>query len=235
MPIAAIAAVATIGSSLIGASAQASAAKKAANASAAGSAASLAEQKREFDTSRADNLPWLTTGKSALASLSKIYGLSSVGANGQVTPGGAPDMSSFFTSPDYQFRQTEGLKGVDAGAAARGTLDSGATRKAEIGYAGNLASGEFGSYINRLMGIAGVGQNAANANTQAGQNYANNFSTITQNAADTRASSYLAQGKSYADAIGQVGGAIGGALQNNQGWFSPSTIPTSTPTYNGSW
>lgn len=161
----------------------------------------LGEQRRQYDTSRADQMPWLKTGGSALEQLAGLYGL-----NGQ-----QQSFDAFKASPDYNFRMSEGIRGVDAGAAARGMLDSGATRKAEIGYAGNLASSEFGNYAQRLMGLAGIGQNTAQSLGALGQNSANTISGLYTNQGENLASSYLAQGQNTANRIGTQWG-LGGQL-----------------------
>ena len=205
-----LAAAGAVGSAVIGSNS----ASKAADASQNAADQATAEQRREYDQSRSDQLPWLNTGKNALDTLAGLYGVGS-GA------GATPDYSEFYKSPDYNFAMQQGIAGVDAGAAARGSLDSGATRKAETQYASNLASSNFNNYANRLAGLAGVGQNAANTLTSAGQNTANNVSNIIQNAGNSQASSYLAQGKSYADAVGSIAG-IGSGLITNYG-SRPST------------
>jgi len=127
---------------------------------------------------------------------------------------GTGDLSAFFTSPDYQFRMQEGLAGVDAGAAAGGMLDSGATRKAEIAYAGNLASGEFNNYANRLQALAGLGQGTGANLAGQGAAYAQNVGNIYQSNADNRASSYLAQGRNNANLAGSVAGIGSGLIMN---------------------
>lgn len=142
--------------------------------------------------------------------------------------------ASFYQSPDYLFRLTQGLKGVDAGAAARGMLDSGATRKAEIGYAGNLASGEYSNYANRLASLAGLGQTTAQGLGTLGQNYATNVGNIQQSTADSRASSYTANGNTYANLVSGLGGQIGNLYQNrnaanNNGY---ATFDANTGNYN---
>ena len=127
---------------------------------------------------------------------------------------GQGDLSAFFTSPDYQFRMQEGLAGVDAGAAASGMLDSGATRKAEIAYAGNLASGEFNNYANRLQALAGLGQGTGASLAGQGAAYAQNVGNIYQSNADNRASSYLAQGRNSANLASSVAGIGSGLIMN---------------------
>jgi hypothetical protein len=65
-------------------------------------------------------------------------------------------MSRFFTSPDYQFRQAEGQSAIDRGAAARGGALSGNAIRGGVEYASNLASGEYGNYVNRLLAMGAV-------------------------------------------------------------------------------
>jgi hypothetical protein len=216
MPLAAVApylltAAGAIGGSII----SGNAARSAANASAAGDAAAIAEQRREYDQTRKDQMPWLTTGGSALGQLARIYGLDYVDSSGNKQTGnGQMATGDFYKSPDYNFRMSEGIKGLDASAAANGYLDSGATRKAAIKYAGNLASGEFNNYANRLAGLAGVGQTAATNDAQAGQHYADSYANLVTNAANTRASSYLAAGQANSNLASTLAGIGSGLIAN---------------------
>lgn len=152
------------------------------------------------------------------------------------TPGGAqPSVdpnADFYKSPDYAFRVSEGLKGLEARASTGvfGGLDSGALRKAEIGYAGNLASGEFNNYANRLATLAGVGQTTATNLAGQGQAYANNVGNIAVNQGNNRASSYLANGQTYGNAVGNLAGIGAGLITNNS-----SYNPASGGMYNGSY
>lgn len=132
----------------------------------------------QYGAAKAANQPYLTTGASALNQLAGIYGLNTTDANGNTvkgtgTGGNVDPNATFYQSPDYQFQLSQGIKGTDAGAAARGMLDSGATRKAEIGYAGNLASSQFNTYAQRLASLAGVGQTAVGQNAAGTTNYVN--------------------------------------------------------------
>ena len=109
------------------------------------------------------------------------------------TPTGQADFSSFFASPDYQFRMDESLKALDRSAAARGELLSGNQMKGITQYAGNLASGEFNNYMNRLAGLAGIAQSATNTtNALQGNENALTAQGI-QAAGDARASGHMAK------------------------------------------
>lgn len=84
-------------------------------------------------------------------------------ATGAVTPTqGAPDYSSFFESPDYQFALKQGLNAVQNSAAAAGGLYSGNALRGITDYGQGLASQQYNNYANRLAAIAGIGQTAAN-------------------------------------------------------------------------
>jgi hypothetical protein len=100
-------------------------------------------------------------------------------------------MSRFFASPDYNFRMSEGVKALDQSAASRGGLFSGNAGRAITEYGSNIASGEYGNYVNRLMAMAGLGQTATSGAVAAGTNTANNISGSYQDAANTRASGII--------------------------------------------
>lgn len=244
-------------------SAQSKAAKSAANASQQATDATIAEQRRQYDLSRADQQPWLTTGTSALGQLASLYGLQGgtqptstrtgafdetsylannfdvgraiddgrfngsaldhynqygqnegrVGSGFTVTQ--APTgMDAFVASPDYQFRQNEQARALTARNASLGIQDSGAAQKAALQYSGNLASGEFNNYANRLASLAGVGQSAANNTAQLGQGFANSYGNAMNNNAQNLASSYATQGAANGQLYGQLGGIASGLIGN---------------------
>lgn len=111
-----------------------------------------------------------------------------------------PDMSAFFTSPDYQFNLSEGQRAIDRSLAAQGRALSGAGVREGVRYASGAASNEFGNFVNRLANFAGIGQNATNTSASAGLSTANTIGANTINAANTRASSYLNTGQSIGNA-----------------------------------
>jgi hypothetical protein len=194
--------------------------------------AAINTQKQEFATGQANEAPWLRTGGAALGQLSRLYGFNGGGANGSATgnpaqeglnannkgtpgggggPGGSGSnvnrFSTFWQSPDYQFALTQGEKGITAqGAAVNGT-DSGALRKAEEGYAGNLASGQYDTYKNGLLSLAGLGQTASGQASTVGQSNANATSALQQNMGDNLGSSFAAFGNMVGKGITQAGTA----------------------------
>ncbi len=95
----------------------------------------------------------------------------------------------FQMDPGYLFRLQEGMKAIERAATARGGLLSGGTAKALERYAQGLASQEYQAawnraaqnqlnQYNRLAALAGVGQQAGQFISGAGENYANALGNI---------------------------------------------------------
>lgn len=163
---------------------------KAAGAQKDASKASIAEQKRQFDLSRADQMPWLQAGTGAL---------------GQMQALNSGDFSKFVQSPDYQFALDQGMKTLDRSAAASGRLYSGGYGQDLTKYAQGMASQNYNNYYNRLAGLAGVGQNTATNLGTLGQNFANAYSQQQMNIGNARASAYQGYGNAINKGIGQAG------------------------------
>lgn len=134
-----------------------------------------ATQRYIFDTQRKDLEPWRESGLKAMGQME--------GQDFQRDFG----MSDFQKDPGYDFRMQEGMKAINAGAAARGMGNSGATMKALAQHGQNFASNEYsnaynrfnadrGNRFSRLSTLAGMGQGANSQLGQAGQNYGNQVS-----------------------------------------------------------
>jgi hypothetical protein len=142
--------------------------------------------------------------------------------------------SDFQADPGYAFRLSEGLKGMNATAAARGGLLSGNALRAGQEYGQQLGSQEYQNAFNRyqanralqaqeygnafnrfqtertntlapLQSLAGVGQSATQQAQQAAQNYATGASGALGNFGNAQASNIIGQGN--ARASGYIGGA----------------------------
>lgn len=127
---------------------------------------------------------------------------------------GPSGMAGFVASPDYQFRQDEQMRALTARNAALGIQDSGAAQRSALQLSGNLASGEFNNYANRLAGLAGVGQTAAQNQAAAGQNFANSYGNLLGQNAQNLGSSYQQQGANSANMWGNLAGIGAGLLGN---------------------
>jgi hypothetical protein len=254
--VAGAAAVVGAGAAIYASNKQAGAAKDAANASNAATQASIDEQKREFDINQANQAPWLNTGQAALSQLAGLYGLnggSSGGSGNTITmfdgttatplggSGGSsgaaaqPDYSAFFNSPDYQFALQGGQQAQDRTAAANGTLFSGAHTADAIAFGQGLASQQFGNYYNRLAGLAGVGQTAANQLGAYGQNYANSIGQLNANNAANQTQSIYNRANANSNMVNSlagIGGQLAGYYMNRpQTYNTNNTFGTNTANY----
>jgi len=137
-------------------------------------------------------------------------------ALGSAAPSGALDaFARFREGTNYQWRYNQGLAALDAGAAARGSLDSGAQRQAEITFGQNFASNELANYMDLLARQQAVGLSAASAVAGVGNTYAGSVASSNTAAANAAANAALAKGQATANMWGNVaglGGQLGGAL-----------------------
>jgi hypothetical protein len=190
-------AAATVVSGKMGADAAGDAAST--QADAADRAAQL--QYEQYKQTRKDQMPWLEAGKSAL---NKLIPLAS-----DYTPFG---MDQFQADPGYSFRMSEGMKGLERSAAARGGLLSGSMLKGIQRFGQNLASDEYTNAFNRyqternarlapLQSLAGVGQTTAQQIGQSGQTMASNVGQTMQAGAAARASGYVGQANALTGAL----------------------------------
>jgi hypothetical protein len=193
-------AAATIGGALLGSQANKSAAQTQANAAAEATAA----QERMYNQTRADQEPFRLAGVEAVNKLKPLLDYQKFG------------MDQFTADPGYQFRLSEGLKGLDRQAAARGGLISGAALKAAGRYGQDYASNEYTNAFNRyqternaqlnpLQSMAGMGQTTAQQLGNAAQNFGNAQANNIMSAGNARASSYLGQANMLNQAIGNYG------------------------------
>jgi hypothetical protein len=129
-------------------------------------------------------------------------------------------MKDFTTDPGYAFRMSEGLKGLDRTAAARGGLISGAALKAAQRFGQDLGSQEYMNAFNRyqtnranklnpLQSLAGVGQTTSQQLATQGQQYGQNVGELALQGANARASGYVGQANALNQSIGSMANAIG--------------------------
>ena len=186
----------------------------------AGNAANWAAQmnQQEAQRGRIALSPWSSTGESALNKIIKLLGLgefSSAGSNDgkiYVDPANAKNLQTqaladFQTTPGYQFRMDEGVKGLDRSAASRGLLRSGAQQKAITNFGQGIASEEYGNYFGNLMSLAGMGgQAASSANSTSGQ--------LVNGAGNMMTQGGIARGSGYAAGANALASGIGAGVNN---------------------
>jgi len=201
---------AILGSSLLGSRSASKAADV--QAGAADRAADL--QREQFERQVELQAPFREAGVRALPELE---------AASRYTPFG---MQQFQADPGYAFRMSEGMKGLERSAAARGGLLSGGTLKGIQRFGQDLASQEYTNAFNRyqternarlnpLQSLAGFGQTSTNQLGAAGQNYATGAGEALGAGAQARASGYMGAANAITGGLGQYMNYQQGQAQNS--------------------
>lgn len=165
-----IAAVGTLASTAIGASA----AGDAANAQVQAANTAAQTQLSMYNSTKQSLSPFTSAGSNAFSQLASIFGF---GGSGSSAPNMAALTSQLQQTPGYQFTLGQGTQALDRSAASRGLDLSGGQLKDLTNYGQGLAmSNAYQPYISQLDSAAGLGESAAamvgNAGTAAGQGIA---------------------------------------------------------------
>ena len=183
------------------------AAKSAARTQAAASDRAIAAQQAGLESQAAINAPFIDTGTQAMNRLAAM-----------TEPGGEyyePFSKTDFTQdPGYAFRFKEGMKGLNASAAARGGLISGNALRAATAYGQEMGSQEYTNAFNRyyaersnkmdpLKFLTGVGQAAGAGQASNIGAATGNIANLTTGAGNAIAAGQVGSANAYANAIGQ--------------------------------
>lgn len=190
------------GAAIIGGAIASRGASKAASVQAASADRAGELQREQFERQIELQQPFRDVG---LRALGKLEGAS------EYTPF---SMSQFQQDPGYTFRMSEGMKGLERSAAARGGLLSGSTLKGIQRFGQDLASQEYTNAFNRyqternarlnpLQSLAGVGQTSTSQLVTGGQNYATAAGEAIGAAGQARASGYVGGANALTGALGQ--------------------------------
>jgi hypothetical protein len=207
-----IAAVATVGSSLIGskASRDASSAQQQAAAQASDVQRDIFERQTELQA------PFREAGLKGQNRLMELLGL----GEDKTAPGFGKyataefGMDQFKADPGYAFRMSEGMKALERSAAARGGLLSGATLKGITRYGQDAASQEYQNAFNRFQAeragtlnpfqaLAGTAQSSANTLGQQAGVLGQQLGSNIIGAGNAQAAGTIGQANAIASGVGQ--------------------------------
>lgn len=230
-------ATAVVGGSVLGGLISSNGAQNAAQTQADAANNASGVQKYIYDTTRADQAPWVAAGTNALGQMQNFAAPSSFSFTAQ-------DFNNN-QDPGYAFRMSEGIKALDRSAASRGGLLSGAQLKGITNYAQGAASQEYqnaygraltgynanqgaqNTQFNRLASLAGVGQTANNQVANAGQNYASGVSSNIIGAGNAQAAGQVGSANAINNGISQ---GIS-QYQNNNMMSKLFSTSSATPSY----
>jgi hypothetical protein len=187
----------------------------------------------------------ITTQQNTLGNINSIWGTQQSVGQGADTAlssslglGGAPaNPSNFLNMPGYQFAVQQGTQAIQRQAAALGNAYTPNTAEAVGSYVTGTASQDYNTYINQLLGAAGLGTTANQGLQTANQAAGNNISSLQQNIGQAQAAGISGVANSTAGLFGVNGagssllGAGANALGSNSATnaaagISPSAIST---------
>lgn len=237
---------AAIGGALGGGIDQGNAISDAASQQAQGTSAALAENRRQFDVTQANQAPYLAAGKTALGKLQAENDI-------------PLDPSTVQMDPGYQFGLQQGEQAIDRKTAAAGGRISGAALKAAAQYGTNYATTGYSTAyarqnqartdrLNRLAALAGVGQTATQNVDAAGANATNTRNALMVAAGDNAGAATLARANVWGNTGNQIAALYGRtpaagmsslyAPTNSAGdyYYVPDKLPVDTASLNDmSW
>jgi hypothetical protein len=127
------------------------------------------------------------------------------------SPGNIPMTAAagFQETPGYQFQVQQGTQGVLNSLSALGMKNSGKALKSLDTFTQGVANQEYGNWLNRIAGVAGMGQSQTNATNALSQNAATNIGQTYQDQGQARASGYVGAANAWSNGLNQVGNALG--------------------------
>ena len=170
----------------------------------------IAEQQRQFDTTRADFQPYRNVGYTSLAQLGDL-----VGTNGADKQASAID--ALKASPFYQRLFRQGQDAVLAAASATGGMRGGDTQRGLYDAGVDTLMNVYGQQLSSLGGLAGMGMGATESVANFGQQKANNVTNLLGQIGGARASGYLTRGGINS----QMWNNLGGMLEQGVSAFLP--------------
>ena len=163
-------------------------------------AANAAALERESQAQiRGDLAPYREVGGRALTRYADSLGLNGDAARDQFR-------TDFRADPGYQYAFDEGMRAVEGSAAARGGVLNGGTLRALQRTGQGMADQQYGTYLDRFMNLANMGQNSAAQTGQFNSQSAGRQGAYALDAGAARAGGYLS-------AANGVSGAISNGLQ----------------------
>ena len=189
----------------------------------------LGFQENEFNTTQANQAPWLSAGKGALSNLQGILAQPGQGWNQTFQ---APTAAQAEAQPGYQFQLGQGEQAIQNMYAAKGSAGGGNEGEALTNYAEQAGQtdynnvynqafntyqqnyGQYNNQLNRLAALAGIGQQTATTLGSQGQAAAGNVGNISLTAGAQQGQDIQNAGAATASGYAGIANALGGGVNN---------------------
>ncbi len=186
---------------IIGGNSQKKASQKASDAQIAAYNRGIDLQQKQYDTTRADYMPYTQAGTSAIGRIGDFQGL-----NGE-----AAKDSAFVTlkdDPRYASLFTDGKEALLQNSSATGGLRGGNTEGALAQLSPDVLSRVYDMVLSGLGGTAQLGLGATGSVANAGLANANAATSLTGQIGQAKAANYLTKGGINAGNWANIGGAL---------------------------
>lgn len=200
------------GAAVIGGVATSKAASKTAKAAQSTADQNNALQREIYERNVGIQQPFVNGGTQSYNAFLDMLGL-----NGAASDGTTKGYEAFKNSTGYQQGLDQGQRQLNASAAAKGGLLSGAAAKEGLRYGQSYSNQFTDNYLNKLLGGAQIGQGAANALSGVGTNYVNGVSANNNTALNATAAANTAGANAINGIAGNAASAFGYAYGNNFG------------------
>lgn len=183
---------------------------RAENAQLEGIRLGIDETRRQYDQNRADYAPYLQAGTAGLGQLGDL-----IGTNGPEAQSAA--LAALQGSPELASIVRNGEEAILANASATGGLRGGNIQGALRDFRGDSFASLIGQQIQRLGGLAGLGQGATDSVSALGTNAANNLTNLYGQQGATRAQGILTRAGINAQNWNNVGQFADGLVSSFAG------------------
>ena len=157
---------------------------------------------QNFTAAPRSNVAQYQVGGQTFNTLEEAQAWADANRTGGTTYGG------YTASPGYQWQLEQGQSAIDGSAASRGSLFSGATLAAQQRLGQGLAEQDRSTHMNRLLGLAGMGQSSVAQQATAAQNLGTGVTNALGSIGNAQA----------AGAIG-TGNALSGMMNGLGSWY----------------
>ena len=219
---------ASVGGSVLSASAQRKAASQASAAQVEAADKSIEEQRRQFAEVQRLLAPYVGAGTTALSQQMALIGSS--GADAQQAA-----INAIQAGPEFGALTSAGEEAILAQGAATGGLRGGNVQAALAKFRPEILSGLINQQYSRLGGLTEIGANAAARQASAGTTLGTNIGNLYGQIGASQAGAALARGNATANMFGNIAGAAGygfGSFATPVG--SPGGLPAGATLF-GKW
>jgi hypothetical protein len=224
-----VAATIAAGGAIAASSISSSAAKKVAGQAQQTAAANNQLQTDIYGQNKAELDPYAQRGNTAGSYIQSLLGLD---GSPEAKAKADAAFQQYLGSTGYQFALDQGTRAATSGAAARGSLQSGATMRALAQYGQGLAAQRFQGFLGNVQTQQDTGLRAASALAGVGQGYASSVSANNNAALDASGNATLTGAANTTSAVTGLANIAAGAL--GQSSYRPNSVAQPRPSVGAS-